>query len=290
MTCPNKPHLLTVVWTVSSKPLCSNFSINAHAPLPSHCCLRFTMGLFSKLAHKLSKGPWRYWFVVLSGLMVFCLTLAEIGIFALNFAQTFTFSSALLSNREVSTIATRMRILFGVQFAAFFPNAVYFIIFWPRINRKYTRSCTSLGLWTIPLVLSSVNMSLGKALSRTSVDLDAVVGRHPELTIGSLTSAYSTWLDAEVLYVNQAFQVTVICGATQGIAVAFWLWFLPKRERLPNQYEPIVRSRKRWSRNNREPSTNSYELGSTDTGSLAAIFKKHEEQRSKERRSVSRVS
>ncbi len=207
---------------------------------------------------------------------------------------TFNFREELPEGR-LRDVAGRMFAINACQITAASVNVIYFVLFWHRNDRTHLRSGISLGLSVVAVAFASINLALQSDLAKAPLDREEILRRRPELTTSQLDEMYGSWLKAFRLNSRQPFVLNTIMAVIQMAAIAFWLWFLPARCRLPNRYLPVVTTTGWWRGSAKEGLLYSQislvdNPDASSTGPLAAIFDEHEKARDVAQTTKSEVS
>lgn len=183
-----------------------------------------------------------------------------------------------------------------VVLVALWAETIYFLIFFHRHSRVHRRCAIQASLSAAHIVFATATKVVDDGLLATPSALDpAATTKRPELTAEQYAAAYNSWRSATIgLKSRIVFAIAVADAAVHIIVLVFWLWLLPVRERLPNQYEPVIRPEKgrRLLGIAESRSQSVHELtGTADSvriiGPLEAVFQEHERTRLLNRKSSS---
>lgn len=211
---------------------------------------------------------------------------------------TFNFRTEL-PDGQLRDLARKILALYACHIAAAGANLTYFVFFWPRNDRTYLRSAVTVALSAVAVGFASANLVLCAGVAKAPFDAAEIVrSRRPDLKAEELQEVYATWLKG--YRITMPFVLSVLTAVVQMATVAFWVWFLPARCRLPNRYLPVVQGTKWWlwwwpystkgGLLYAQVDSVDINMDTLGTGPLAAVFEAHEQARDTTVNTKSKVS
>lgn len=210
-------------------------------------------------------------------LLKICLPLSGLFTVGMFFASlSVLWSSFLFIHPNQDTTAIKTLTSVAIAFAPL--SFGYFLIFWHRDDKTYLRSAILIGLAVAGVALTVVGLDVGKASSKIPLDVEAALRIRPDLTADDLRNGYEQWLHVTSQGFGAMFVLAVLDSIIRIVAVAFWLWLLPQRWRLPNRYEPVIHAKNRQvvAGDTSGSYIELFDRSEAQPGSLDAISRAHE--------------
>ncbi|KAI1350819.1 hypothetical protein F5Y01DRAFT_284960 [Xylaria sp. FL0043] len=177
-----------------------------------------------------------------------------------------------------STVLFGTSVFFSVLIAV---QGVYFFIFWPGYDHTLVRTCVILVFVPVNLTFTWIRLMLQDDILAATIDLSKSQDYGTGLTNEEIQRKYDFIVRGMRRVGWMAAASSILLTIVQCAAVAFWIWLLPSRHRLPNRYEPVVFAKgPSWTANHGPDSIELAVLPPSDSsGRLEEIFKEHENAR-----------
>ncbi|KAI0518301.1 hypothetical protein F5B22DRAFT_80298 [Xylaria bambusicola] len=197
---------------------------------------------------------------------------------------SYTWKSFAFADEFHELVHSNSTIFIGASVSLFvlvIVQAAYFYLIWPGYDRTILRTCAILVFVPVNLALAWIQSTSLEGIFSAQIDPSKSAHHPAGITNEKIQERYDhlargmrriRWFSPVV----SIFLTLVQCGT-----VAFWLWLLPSRNRLPNRYEPVITAKGHFWTAKRAPE--SIELSIIPTpesaGHLEAIFREHENAR-----------
>ncbi|KAI1267239.1 hypothetical protein F5Y18DRAFT_333210 [Xylariaceae sp. FL1019] len=188
-------------------------------------------------------------------------------------------SQAELRSKVITNIALQISLL-----VASWASYVHFLLFFHRDNSVYRRAAIQTVLLTTVVVLAALMKVTGDKVATLPLIVDMAIMNRSDVTTEQLVSAYHSWRDSVITQTSFiSFLVSVVVSGFHIVVILFWVWLLPSRYRLPNNYVPVVKHRKWRTLAAGKRIDPSYELVETTdsavSGQLNEVYQEHEQSR-----------
>ncbi|KAI0166557.1 hypothetical protein GGR57DRAFT_29773 [Xylariaceae sp. FL1272] len=184
-----------------------------------------------------------------------------------------------IRSKIITTIALQISLL-----VAIWASCVHFLVFFHRDDSVHRRAAIQTIFAVTVVVLAAWMKVTGDGVTTLPLVIDMPMTNRSDVTTEQFVSVYNSWRDFVITQTGLiSFLACIIVSGFHFVVILLWVWLLPPRYRLPNNYVPVVKPRRWRTLASSKRSHSCYELVQTTglavSGRLEEVYQDHEQSR-----------